>query len=307
MSTISATLDRARSWSRARSLKGAVLPILAAGLALAVAVIGAILTSSPSGGVVGGVEGLSSEASRRLGDVSLLLPFGIAFAAGMVSTVNPCGFPMLPAYLAMYVGSGEDAELQPSTVNRLGKAVLVGGVVTAGFVLLFGLAGVVIGAGARSVLGAVPWIGMSIGVLLALAGAWLLSGGKIYSGLAQKAAARIGDPTQVSVRGFFLFGIAYATASLSCTLPIFMAVTGISLASGGSLGSIGQFLLYALGMGSVILVLTLGIALFKGTIVKGLRELLPYIQPAGAGFMILAGAYIVFYWLTAGGLLNKPL
>ena len=36
--------------------------------------------------------------------ISLLLPFGYSFGAGMVSTVNPCGFSMLPAYLSLYLG-----------------------------------------------------------------------------------------------------------------------------------------------------------------------------------------------------------
>ena len=296
------------AWSRAAIWRGYVLPGLAAGLPLTAAVIGAFATSSSSGGLVGSVEDLSSASSRLLADVSEFLPLGIAFAAGMVSTVNPCGFPMLPAYLAMYVGSDDGAAAQSTTVDRLTRALLVGVVVTAGFILLFGVAGLIIGGGAQSVVGAIPWIGLGIGVVLSVAGAWLLRGGKLYSGLAQRAASRIGgDPTAVSVRGYFLFGIAYATASLSCTLPIFMAITGISLASQGSLDAVVQFLAYGLGMGSVIMVLTLAIALFKGSMVGGLRRLLPYAHPVGAGFMILAGAYIVFYWLTLGGLLNKPL
>ena len=75
------------------------------------------------------------------------------------------------------------------------------------------------------------------------------------------------------------------------------------MATSSILTSLGQFLLYALGMGVVILGLTLGMAFFKGAMVKGLRKALPYVQPVGAWLMVLAGAYIVFYWLTIGGLL----
>ena len=35
-------------------------------------------------------------------------PFALAVAAGMAATVNPCGFALLPAYLAAFVG--EDHE-----------------------------------------------------------------------------------------------------------------------------------------------------------------------------------------------------
>jgi hypothetical protein len=56
-------------------------------------------------------------------------------------------------------------------------------------------------------------------------------------------------------------------------------------------------------MGLVILALTLGMAFFKGAMVGGLRQALPYIQPVGSWLMVLAGTYIIFYWLTIGGLL----
>ncbi len=49
--------------------------------------------------------------------------------------------------------------------------------------------------------------------------------------------------------------------------------------------------------------MALGMSFFKGAMVKGLRKALPYVQPVGAWLMVLAGAYIVFYWLTIGGLL----
>ena len=96
--------------------------------------------------------------------------------------------------------------------------------------MLFGIAGVVIGAGAQFVVGIIPWLGLSIGVVLAIAGSWMIGGGKLYTGFAGRAAAHIGNPGQVSARGYFLFGLSYGTASLSCTLPIFLAAVGTSLA-----------------------------------------------------------------------------
>jgi cytochrome c biogenesis protein CcdA len=115
----------------------------------------------------------------------------------------------------------------------------------------------------------------------------------------------MGGADQLGARGYFIFGVSYGTASLSCTLPIFLAVVGTSLAVGGLLAAVGQFALYALGMGLVILLLTLAIALFKGAMVGTLRKALPYIQPISAGLMVLAGSYIVFYWLTIGDLWAK--
>jgi cytochrome c biogenesis protein CcdA len=222
----------------------------------------------------------------------------------MASAVNPCGFAMLPAYLGMYLGDeagGQAQEVQP--VKHFGRAILVGLTVTVGFVLLFGLVGVVIGLGASFIGALLQWLGLIIGIGLALVGAWMVGGGKLYTGIAVRAASHMGNPAQVSMKGYFIFGISYGTASLSCTLPIFLAVVGISVAGRGAASVFGDFVLFALGMGLVIMALTLGMAFFKTAMVRALRKVLPYIQPLGSWLMVIAGTYIVFYWLTIGGLL----
>ena len=282
-----------------------VFPVLVAVVSLGVAVLGAILLGKDSGidGVNKFVEPLSGDSGAFLGDLGLLAPLGFAFAAGMVSAVNPCGFAMLPAYLGLYLGTNDKDDDQ-SPLGHLGKGLQVGAAVTAGFVVLFGAAGLIIGLGARAaVVDILPWLGLVIGIALAITGSWMVGGGKLYTGFAARAAAHMGDPGQVNTRGFFIFGLSYGTASLSCTLPIFLSVIGTSFAVSSIATSLGQFMLYALGMGLVIMILTLGVAFFKGAMVGALRKALPYVQPIGSWLMVVAGSYIVFYWLTIGGLL----
>lgn len=74
------------------------------------------------------------------------------------------------------------------------------------------------------------------------------------------------------------------------------------LTVGGYLSSVFQFLLYGLGMGFVITVLTFGAALAQQAVINSARRLGRYVQPV-AVLMLLAGAHIVCYWLTVGGLL----
>jgi cytochrome c-type biogenesis protein len=286
-------------------LRRVVLPVLVAATAYALAVVGAYLLRDTQGidGVNGFVEVLSGGSGSFLVGVGLFLPLGFAFAAGMVSAVNPCGFAMLPAYLGLYLGSGDQTRPDNNPLRQVGQAMLVGLSVTAGFVVLFGLAGILLSLGTRTlVVGVLPFVGLAIGVVLTALGAWLMSGGKLYTGLAARAASHMGDANQVSVKGYFLFGLSYGTASLSCTLPIFLTVIGTTLAVSSLLTAVGQFLLFAVGMGLVIMLLTIGMALFKGTMVRWLRKAMPYIQPIGAWLMVIAGAYIVFYWLTLGDL-----
>ena len=79
--------------------------------------------------------------------LAVLLPFGNSFGAGMVSTVNPCGFSMLPAYLSIYLGEQDDGKVPRNFICRGGKALLIGTAVTLGFTALFSIFGVMISAG----------------------------------------------------------------------------------------------------------------------------------------------------------------
>jgi cytochrome c biogenesis protein CcdA len=277
--------------------------VLVAGPAIGIAVVGAAVIGRDGGidGVNGFVEFLSGNSGAFLGGL-VGASFLFAFAAGMVSAVNPCGFAMLPAYLGLYLGASDQASEPINPLRLLGRVVLIGGAVTAGFIALFGVAGTAIGLGASFVAEVLPWIGLAVGVLLVITGAWILGGGKLYTGLATRAASHIGQSNPMGIRGYFLFGLSYGTASLSCTLPIFLVVLGVNTAGVSLVTSVGQFFLYALGMGLVILTLTLGMAFFKGAMVNTVRKALPYVQPVGSGLMIIAGMYIIFYWLTLGGL-----
>ena len=292
-----------------RVVRPFAVPALIAALAYAVAVVGAMLLGNTGDGIDGVnlfVEGLAGGSGSFLGELGFLIPLGFAFAAGMASAVNPCGFAMLPAYLGLFLGSDAQDKEKERPLRQLGRAFLVGGAVTVGFVVLFGLAGIILGLGTQSIfVGVLPWIGLSIGILLTAAGAWLMGGGKLYTGLAARAASHLGNPNQVNARGYFIFGVSYGVASLSCTLPIFLTVVGTTLTASGILTAVGQFFLYALGMGLVIMALTLGMAFFRGAMVGGLRKALPYVQPIGAWLMVIAGAYIIFYWLTLGELLQR--
>ena len=288
-----------------QNLRSLGIPLLLAAVALGVAVVGAMILGRDSGvdGINGFIENLSGMSGSYLGNLGLFAPLGFAFAVGMVSAVNPCGFAMLPAYLGLYLGANDQSDAGRNPVQQILKGLEIGSAVTLGLVLLFGIAGTIIALGFHSVGSVLAWLGLGIGIILTVTGAWLVGGGKLYTGFAAQAASRIGNPGQVNVKGYFLFGISYGIASLSCTLPIFLSVIGTSFAASTILTSLSQFLLYGMGMGVVIMVLTLGVAFFKSAMLGTIRKMLPYVGPIGSWLMVIAGAYIVFYWLTIGGLL----
>ncbi len=226
------------------------------------------------------------------------LPVGYAFGAGMVSTVNPCGFVMLPVYLSLYMGAEEGKLTESSRIKRFWKAIWVTSVVSAGFALLFGVIGAIVSAGGTLLLDAAPWFSLVIGVGLVIMGGWLLLGHHLSVSFTLRISDKISDPRKISITGFFLFGVAYGITSLGCTLPIFLMVIGSSIASGDFLSGLIQFFSYSLGMGAVLLVLTLGMAfLTEGVVVGKLRSFVPHIQKISGVFIILAGFYTIYFWI----------
>ena len=63
------------------------------------------------------------------------VPISVALVAGGLAVINPCSFPLLPAFLSFYVGADE-AKL-PRTATRVAQGLVVGGLVTVGFLGLF--------------------------------------------------------------------------------------------------------------------------------------------------------------------------
>lgn len=236
---------------------------------------------------------------QAVSNLAGLLPVGYAFAAGMVASVNPCGALMLPSYVFFQLGADErDAS---SAVEQVLKALRIAIAATAGFAVIFGAVGILVSAGGRWLTGLFPYAGLLIGAAMVVLGVWLLASHRTLGIL---AAGRVSVKPQRTLWSMFLFGIAYGVSSLSCTLPIFLVVVGSALGSGAILVSVAQFMGYALGMGAVLAVITIGTALFREAIERWLRRLIPYVHRVSALFLVGAGAYLIYYWLVEVGLLT---
>ncbi|MFC1995689.1 cytochrome c biogenesis CcdA family protein [Chloroflexota bacterium] len=237
-------------------------------------------------------------------NLARLLPFGYAFGAGMVTTVSPCGIVMLPAYVSLYLGTKEEDFWTKSSLQRGARALALSGVVTLGFVVFFGVMGAILSLGGQFLLTFIPWVAVLIGVALILLGIYLLLGGYVYTNLPARLAGRLGSNKGSSIKGFIIFGIAYGIAALSCTLPVFLAVVVSALAVKGFASGLVQFVSFALGMGFVIAIVTIGSALFKETVNRWLRRLVPVVARFSGLLLIFAGGYILYFWFKLGDILS---
>jgi cytochrome c biogenesis protein CcdA len=211
-----------------------------------------------------------------------------AFATGMVATINPCGFAMLPAYLSYFLGLDDPSTDRRSVVLR---AVGISAVVTAGFVVVFTIIGVVLSSVALPIERNIPWATIVIGGLLVVLGVAMLAG--FQPSVALPKLERGGDSR--TLWSMFTFGVSYAIASLSCTLPLFLvAVTGV-FSSESFLQGLGVFVAYGLGMGLVLTALTVALALARQTLVQRMRGALRHVNRIAGGLLVMAGAFLV-YW-----------
>ncbi len=225
-------------------------------------------------------------------------PLALAFTAGMVATVNPCGFAMLPAYLGYFLGLEGGAD---DPTAGIGRALLVGTVVSAGFLLLFALAGVIVSWTSFSVVDASPWLTVVIGAVVALVGMAFLIGWDpsiVLPKLDRNGGGR-------GLWSMFVFGLSYAIASLSCTLPAFTGVVASTFGRESFVAGLVTFVAYGLGMALLLMVLTLALAVARRGLVTGLRRALPYVQRASGFLMALMGAYLVWYGIYEIRLLER--
>ncbi|SFB95153.1 cytochrome c biogenesis CcdA family protein [Streptomyces aidingensis] len=234
------------------------------------------------------------------------VPFALAFTAGMLAAVNPCGFALLPAYLGLFVGgAGQQGDGAAGRAGALRRAAVATGAMTAGFTLVFGAFGLVVSPLALSVERWLPWVTVVIGALLLATGGWLLTGREL--GMALPKAGPAGRNPTESARGMAVFGVSYAIASLSCTVGPFLAITATAFRGSNVPGVITVFLAYAGGMGAVVGVLTLGAALSRQAVATWLRRALPYVTRVSGALLLVAGGYIAYYGWYEIRLLNGEL
>ncbi len=209
-----------------------------------------------------------------------------SFTAGAVSTVNPCGFALLPVWFSRQLVAFQD---RPKP-ERMLRATVAGALVSSGFVLVFLLASAVLASSAMALGSALPYIGVSLGVALAVVGlSWLFD-------LRLPGVPVVRKCRTINMRyGAFGFGLSYGLVSISCTLPIFMSIAGISFLAGNDI-SPGGIVAFLAGATSV-LTLTSVLAMTTGSGLESLiRNRIGLLRRVSGALTLVAGLYVVLYW-----------
>ena len=217
----------------------------------------------------------------------------LAFAAGMVAPVNPCGFALLPAWITHTLGD-TDASTVPVRLLRALRAGLVSAV---GFAGTLAAAGLVVSAGARGLIRAAPSLGLAVGILLVVLGLWMLAGRSVSVRVPRipgRAAAGLPPTARMAA-----FGVGYALASLSCTFGVILAVIAQAQATYSYAGLLLVFGVYAAGSATVLLLLALATAAAGSGLTRHVARLARHGPRVTAVVLLLTGAYLAWYWYPA--------
>lgn len=224
----------------------------------------------------------------------------LAFAAGLVAALNPCGFAMLPAYLVLVVrgeGAG-DAQAHAATTTGLaavGRAMAATCGMALGFLTVFGLFGALTISAGATVARYLPYLTVVIGIALVALGIWLLLGREVTLLTPRHPDGRWAPTTRLG--SMYGYGVSYAVASLSCTIGPFLAVTAAGLRRGSLVGSAAIYLAYVAGLTLVVGVLAVAATAANSAVVNRLQRILPYVNRISGLLLVLVGLYVGYYAL----------
>ena len=226
-----------------------------------------------------------------------------AFGAGMVALINPCGFGLLPAYLGVFLGQKDESTSKWISLNR---AQGVGLAMSLGMIVIFAFVGLALG-GLEAIGRFLPYFNIALGFGLIILGVRMMRGYQLNLKL-PKLNKGGGSGSFASM---FLFGMSYATASLTCTLALFIVAinsANTTVAPGEStfIPRLGALVSYGIGMGLLATMLTLLLALGKTSIVGQFRNILPKINAFSGFLLLIVGPYSILYGIWELQVLMEP-
>ena len=214
-----------------------------------------------------------------------------SFTAGLLAAINPCGFILLPTYLMYFLGM---ENLRPGAErSSVPRALAVGVSVSAGFFAVFVLIGAVTRwLGMNWFVDQAPYVSLAIGLLLVALGIAMLCGYRLPFTTPKLDIGR----RDRSVVSMFVFGLAYAVASIGCTIGPFLSVVLGTVTTDGVTTGIGAIGMYGLGMALIVVGLTVTLALANTAMLVVLRRGMQWFEYLAGALVLFTGLYLSWYW-----------
>jgi thiol:disulfide interchange protein DsbD len=181
----------------------------------------------------------------------------VLFAAGVLTSLTPCVYPMIPITAALVGGTGTGREVPRARAVVLTLSYVIGlALVYSLLGLIAGLTGTLFGT-----VSANPWLMFGMANLLLVAALAMLDviPVRLPAALAARSAA-VGEGGRVG--GAFLMGAASGLVAAPCSAPVMAAV--LTWVSRTKSAVLGFTYLFAFSLGMCTLLVAVG--LFSGTV-----------------------------------------
>ena len=234
---------------------------------------------------------LDEDQLREYRDRVAGMNLSYALIVGMVATVNPCGFILLPTYLLYFLGSVERRRRPPARTHQPGAAGRAlrcrpGSCWSSSWSVRSPSSSP---RGSPRTPSTPPRV---IGVALIVLGIAMLFGYRLPINT-PKLDAGGRDRT---VRSMFVYGIAYAVASIGCTIALFSTILFGTAEPRGLPAGVANVVAYGVGMALVVTALTVTLALANVGLLKVLRSGMQYVEMVAGAFVLLSGTYLLWYF-----------
>jgi cytochrome c-type biogenesis protein len=224
--------------------------------------------------------------------IALNVRLATSFASGLLAAINPCGFVLLPTYLIYFLGM---ENLRPGAERAsVGRALKVSLAVSAGFMTVFIIIGAIVKVSTDWIVVKAGWVALVIGVGLVVLGVAMLFGYRLPF---TTPKLEIGQRDR-TVRSMYVFGIAYAVASIGCTIGPFTGNVLGSFSTKGLATGIAAIALYGIGMALVVTSLTVALAVANTGLLRLLRSGMAWFEQVAGVLLILTGLYLCWYWYS---------
>lgn len=217
-----------------------------------------------------------------------IVAVALLFGAGVLTSTNPCIWPMIPITLGVITGN---------TAGQVPRRRIVALTLTyiAGLALFYSLLGVLAGLTGSlfGTVGSSPWARLGVGILLLVFGLALLD--VIPVPLPQRLIAWAGGLGGGSYPAVLLLGATSGIVAAPCGAPAFLAVLTWVAATRSAVWGFVYLFVFSLGMTAVLA----GVGLFSGTLAALPRagQWMVWIKKAGGVVLLAMAAY---YFIQMG-------
>ncbi len=227
----------------------------------------------------------------------------LAILAALGSFFSPCSFPLLPGYMAYYLGLDAQSKQRPSTLVAASRGFFA----SIGMILVYGIIAIVVFAVGYSAAASVQYLGPIVGGILVFLGALTLSNLQYHKfvepfrKLRQKIfPKKEGDEAKDIGIGakMFGYGVGYGAAGFACVAPPFIAAVLNATIYGSIFYGILVLVIYSALVIALMIAITILLTEAGQIAIQKMNKYVNVIKKVSGIALIIAGAYLIYYYFA---------